>query len=231
MRASPLVMQAGEPSPKERVAFLDRCLQVSAQSEEAWLEFARLAKAGDLNDLKATAATRLTTLTKTFAKHPDFIARLSDDLLTPETSVLARIKHYERVIALYEKAGRPDLACNARLKVAHHYEDQKRYKEAAQSLTQAVRKFPAEGRYIPGLLKAYETVCASYPQGVKPLANLYLELGPTLVLHYRGDRNPFLDKVLAQATSFFEEHNLTLQGNKFTTLIMQAKARAGAMKK
>ena len=231
MRAYPLVVQAGNLSAKEKVAFLDRCLLVSSQAEDVWLEFARLAKAGELNDLKGTTAARLATMTKTFAKYPDFIARLSDDLLTPETSVMARIKHYERVTALYEKAGRPDLACNSRLKIAHHHEDQKRYKEAATALTQAVRKFPTEGRYIPGLLKAYETVCANYPQGVKPLAGLYLELGPELVLHYKGDRNPFLDKVLAQATSFYEEHNLTTQARTFKTRINQAKARANSLKK
>jgi hypothetical protein len=231
MRAYPNLSKAEEMGVTERVAYLDRCVQLFGQAEEAWTELAKMARDGELNEMNTVASARLATLTKTFAQCPDFLARLSDDLLTPETSSAAKIRHYTRVVGMYDKAGRPDLSCNVRLKIAQLQEEAKQYQAAAQTLTLAVRKFPAEGRYIPGLLKAYEKVCENYPAGIKPLGNLYLELGPALVLHYRGDSNKFLDKVLAQATSFYEEKSLSKQGTVFQNRVAQAKARAKAMKK
>jgi hypothetical protein len=226
MRAYPMLASVAETSAKDRVAFIDRCLAVSPEAEDAWVELAKMGKGGELNEMKAVASSHLATMTKTFAKYPDFIARLSDDLLTPETSPAGKIKHYTTVATMYDKLGRADLSCDTRLKIAQLQEEQKRYKEAAQTLTMAVRKFPAEGRYILQLLKAYEKVCENHTPGVKPLAGLYLELGPALVRHYR-ESNPFLDQVLAQATSFFEEKNLTKQGTNFKKLVAQAKAQVG----
>jgi tetratricopeptide (TPR) repeat protein len=228
MRAYPAIAQSLTLGAKERVAFLDRIWQLCPQSEEAWLELARLAKQGELKDaLRGTTAARLATATKTFAKNPDFIARLSDDLLAAEPSVPQKIKHYERILVLFEKAARPDLCCETRLKISDYWSEQKRYKEAAQTLTQAVRKFPTEGRYIPRLLAACEKVCENYSAGVTPLANLYIELGPALVLHYKGEPNPFLDQVLAQGKAFFAAKNLTKQASTFNTRVAQAKARSG----
>jgi hypothetical protein len=223
MRVYPGLCEELKLGVKERLAYLDRTLQLVPQSEEAWLELARLARDGELSGTwKGVAAAKLTLLTKTFARHPDFIARLSDDLLVPEPSAQQKVRHYERIVALCEKTGRPDLCCDVRLKAVKLQVDQKRYKEAAQGLTQSVRKFPTEGRYIPRLLAAYEEVCEEYPQGVTPLGNLYVELGPALVKHYKGESNPFLKKVLAQAKNFFETKNLTKHAKTFNARIAQA---------
>lgn len=230
-RQASLAMRAYGPvcdelkfAAKERLAYLDRVWQLCPQAEEAWLELARLGKAGELNGpLRAAAAARLATLTRTFTRYPDFIARLSDDLLTPEPKA-ERLKHYERMVAMFEKAGRPDLCCDVRLKIAGYWKEQKRYKEAAQALTQAVRKFPTEGRYIPVLLVEYEAICEDYAEGVKPLAALYLELGPALAKHYKGEENPFLDKVVDQAEKFYERYGLKKQASTFKKRVEQAKA-------
>jgi hypothetical protein len=223
MRVYPELCQELKLGVKERLAYLDRCLTLVPQLEEAWVELGRLARDGELSGTwKTAAATKLTVLTKTFARHLDFICRLSDDFLTPEANTVQKVRHYERVVAMCEKAGRADLCCDLRLKAAKLQVEEKRYKEAATSLTQAVRKFPTEGRYIPGLLAAYEEVVESYPQGVTPLANLYVELGPALVKHYKGESNPFMKKVLAQAESYFEKKNLTKHAKLFRSRVTAA---------
>jgi hypothetical protein len=230
MRAYPMVVEAASLDVKEKIAFLDHCLQVCPRAEEPWLEFARMAKAGELSgSFKSVAAAHLTTLTKSFARYPDFIARLSDDLLTPEEPA-ARVKHYALVLPLYEKAGRPDLVCETRLKLSRQWSEQSRWKEAAQALERGVRKYSTEGRFIPRLLQAYEKVCENYQQGVTPLANLYVELGPALVLHYRGEKNRFLDQVLSQATRFFEAKNLEKHAAKFNAQVAAARSRARTLK-
>ena len=230
MHAYPIVVQAAPLDVKERIAFLDRCLQVCPRAEEPWLEFARMAKAGELSGTwKSVAAGRLATFTRSFALYPDFIARLSDDLLTAEEPA-GKIKHYTHVAAIYEKASRPDLVCDTRLKISQLYSEQNRWKEAAQALSLAVNKYPSEGRYIPRLLQAYEKVCENYDPGVKSLANLYVKLGPALVLHYRGERNKFLDQVINQATRFLEEKKLDKLAEKFQTAVALARSRAATAK-
>lgn len=229
MRAYPGLCESLTLNTKDRIAYLDRVLQLVPRCEEAWVEFARLAREGELSGTqRGVASAKLAALTKTFAPWPDFIARLSDDLLVPETNATQKIKHYQAIVAMFEKAGRPDLCCDVRLKIAKLHGAQKRYKEATQALTQAVRKFPTEGRYIPRLLEACEKVCENYPAGVKTLAGLYLELAPALVLHYKGEKNPFLDKVIKQGETFYEKNNLTKQAQTFQARVAQAKARAGS---
>jgi tetratricopeptide (TPR) repeat protein len=230
MRAYPIVVKAASLDVKDRIAFLDRCLQVCPRAEELWREFARMAKEGELSGTwKSVATARLATFTRSFAHYPDFIARLSDDLLTPDEPA-AKIKHYSQVAAICEKAGRPDLVCETRLKISQLYSEQNRWKEATQALSLAVNKYPTEGRYIPRLLQAYEKVCENYEQGVKPLANLYVKLGPALVLHYRGERNKFLDQVINQATRFLEEKKLDKLAEKFQTAVALAKSRTATVK-
>jgi hypothetical protein len=228
MRAYPAVVKEASLDVKERIAFLDRCLQVCPRAEGPWLEFARMTKMGELSgSWKSVAAARLATLARSFAQYPDFVARLSADLLTTEEPA-GKIKHYAHVAAIYEKAARPDLACDTRLKLSQLYSEQKRWKEAAQALTLAVNKYPTEGRHIPRLLQAYEKVCENYEQGVKPLANLYVKLGPALVLHYRGERNKFLDQVLKQAKRFLDEKKLDKLAATFEARVAAARSRAAA---
>lgn len=220
MRGYEAIAREAKLDAKAKVAYLDRALQLAPAAEGPWLELARLAKEGELSG--AARAAKLAALTRAFARHPDFVARLSDDFLTGEPAA-AKIKHYAAVVAMYEKAARPDLACDGRLKLAAAYGEGKKYKEAAAALTAGVRKFPTEGRFIPRLLKAYEKVCEDYPAGVAPLGNLYVELAPALLRHYKGESNAFLDAVLEQARAFCEANGLTKQAAAL-------KARVGAGK-
>ena len=47
----------------------------------------------------------------TFAAFPDFTWQVFDDLIAFEDVAKQRNKAYSRLIAIYEQAGRPDLAC------------------------------------------------------------------------------------------------------------------------
>ena len=50
MRVYPSLVNANKFDTKEKVAYLDKCLKVSKYNEDAWLNFAQLAKSGELND-------------------------------------------------------------------------------------------------------------------------------------------------------------------------------------
>src|SRR5262249_39309857 len=142
MRAYPWLARRLELDAAARVAFLNKCLKVSPYEEEAWLEFARLVKAGELQaDQKQVVLGQLASLQKTFANYPDFVRRMLDDLVAAQPDAGERVKLYEQAAALFERARRPDLACDARLKATELLCEQGRWQAAAQGLTLAIRKF------------------------------------------------------------------------------------------
>src|SRR5262249_19185163 len=146
MRVYPELKEKLSLDTEKQLGFLDRTLRVSAFDESAWHELARIAKAGEAKGPQRQALLGHTqTLLRTFSKFPDFTWKVFDDLLTaiPEYN---RPRFYEQQVELYEQAGRPDLACEARIKVADIQVSQKRYKRAADGLAFTIRKFPSEGR-------------------------------------------------------------------------------------
>lgn len=227
MRAYPALAAEQKFDTKQRLEFLERVWKMSPYAEEAWGEFARLAKAGQLTgEHKAAISSKHALLMRTFAKWPDFIARISGHVVAAEESPAARVKYLKPEVALYERMKRPDLACGASLKVAAALRELKKAREAALELSRAVRKFPAEGRYVPKLLKAYGEVCGDYPAGKAALAKLYLDLTPALIRHYKGEKNRFLDAVIRQGTEFLEGSMLKRQAAQFRAIT--ARARSGS---
>jgi hypothetical protein len=223
MRAYPAIAAAEKFDTKERLAYLDKVFAMSSYSEEAWVEAARLAKAGALSDHKPWVASKQALALKTFSKWPDFIAAVNRYLLEVDPSPTAKVKALTPQVALFEKAHRPDLACDAVLKVAAALREQRKDKEAAKELARAVRKFPTEGRYIPRLLKAYEDLCADTPAHAPALAKLYIDLTPALVRHYKGESNKFLDAVIRQGVEFMERSSLPKQAAQLRALVAAAK--------
>jgi hypothetical protein len=59
---------------------------------------------------------------------------------------------------MYEAAGRPDLACTARLKYTDYLEQQDLLKPAMSGLAFTIQKFPQEGRYVPPMLDRLEQI-------------------------------------------------------------------------
>src|SRR5205823_4165325 len=161
---------------------------------------------------------KLATLLKTFAKWPDFIARVTKEVAPSET-VAVRAKHLTAAVTLFEKAMRPDLACDAQLALAEALRQQKKHKEAASGLRLAVKKFPTEGRYIPRLMAACEQVCDDYPASVKLVADLYVQLVPALAAYYKGEESKPLAQLKSQAFNFFMAKNLTKHAAKLKAMV------------
>jgi hypothetical protein len=232
MSAYPWLSQQLSLDAKERVAYLDRCLQVSPLDEDAWLEFARLAKEGQLQaEQKAAVRAHLTTLYKTFPAYPDFVLRLVDDLLTVQPDPAERVKVYVEVVALCEKANRADLACAARLKITDFLGAQDKWPLASQGLIYTIKKFPNEGRYVPKMTARLQEVASHYKEGSKALATLYLDLVPAMVLYYEGEDNAFISELYKQAMSYLEENKMDKTATTLKAKTDLARAQAAARKK
>jgi hypothetical protein len=211
MRAFPLVCRQPGLDIKARVAYLDRCLKVAAHNEEAWLEFARMVRSGELKEEseKRVARMHLQSLSHTFGRSPDFVWKLYDDLLAVQTSPRERLKLYQQALASFEKptGARPDLACAARMNITGELCAEEKWQTAARGLIATIRKFPTEGRFVPKMTGKLRELSAKYKGGTTELAQLYLDIVPGLQAYYRGD-GKYLEVMFDQAVQFFQEHNL-----------------------
>jgi hypothetical protein len=208
MRAYSLISDQRKLNVTERVSYLDQCLRVSGHNEEAWLELAQLAKNGDLKPAHLpTVSFHLNNLFKTFAQYPDFVWKIFDDLLTVQPSVSEKARRYEQLVAMDEQAGRPDLACGARLKLAELQCEQKKWKTAANGLAFTIKKFPSEGRYVPRLMEKLQEVCANYKGGTDLLAQFYLDVLPTIPGKRGNKPSQYCIKMYEQAIAFFKENH------------------------
>jgi hypothetical protein len=206
MRVYPDLKEKLSLDTEKQLGYLDRTLRVCAFDEAAWLELARIAKAGEAKGPQRQALLGHTqTLLRTFAKFPDFTWKVFDDLLTaiPEDN---RPRFYEQQVELYEQAGRPDLACEARFKLADIQVNQKRYKRAADGLAFTIRKFPSEGRYVPRLMEKLQSVCKSYLGGTELLAKFYLDVLPMIPPKRGKEPSAYCIKMYEQAIAFFKEN-------------------------
>lgn len=223
MRAYPWLARELEFDTRTKTAYLDKTLKLSNYAEEAWTELARMAKAGEFDGPKEKKIARdhLLALTTIFAAYPDFVWRIYDDFLTVCSDAKEQLKLYERAALAFEKAARPDLACDARLKIANTLVEHAKAQEAAKNLILAIRKFPTEGRYVPKMAKRLQEIAPHYKGGPVEVANLYLEIIPAMKVFYKGEEGVYYQSMLRQAIAFLEANAL---GTHERTL----KAKVGA---
>jgi hypothetical protein len=204
MRAYPELSEKLSLDSAARLSYLDRTLHISSHSEWAWLEMARLAKAGEAKG--PPILSHMETLLNVFAKFPDFTWKVFDDLLSAAPDESSRSRLYAKLVGLYEQAGRPDLACEARFKLADLQVNRKLNKTAAEGLAFTIRKFPTEGRYVPKLMEKLQEVCKSYKGGTDLLGKFYLEVLPSIPRKRGDEPSAYCIKMYEQAIAFFKEN-------------------------
>jgi hypothetical protein len=201
MRAFPIVRDEKKLTAVQQAEYLRKVHEIFPSDEKAWLAYAELCKGGALKDKAYSLADKAVTI---FAKFPDFSWKLLDDLLTPISDKAQRTRLYERIVTSYELLSRPDLACEARLKLTEYQVDAKEYDKAITGLANTIRKFPGEGRYIPKMMTTLQETCTHTKTGTDKLGKFYLEFLPT-VPKRRGDEvSKYCISMHEQAVEFFE---------------------------
>ena len=211
MRAFPTVRDRKKLTPAQQVAYLKRVHDIFPSDEKAWLELAKLYKSGAATDEAQTTPMADKALT-TFARFPDFSWRILDDLMTPVTTKEKRTRLFEKYVASYELLARPDLACEARIKLAEYQADAKEYKKAADGIAGTCLKFPSEGRYVPKMMVKLQDICKEYKgtsagNGTKLLGEFYLKFLP-LIPKRRGDEiSKYCVAMYEQGIDFLEAND------------------------
>ena len=205
MRAFPAVRDQRGATLKEQQLFLKRVLDLYPMSERAWLEVAALHADGKATD--APEATRLADKAlATFAKFPDFSWKVVGELLTPQKDKAARTRSYEKMVASYEGLGRPDLACEARLELVGYQVEAGDKKKAFDGLATTVRRFPAEGRYVPKMVGKMEEIAKDVKGGPDLAAKFYLEILPRVPPRRGAEVSEYCVKLHEQAATFLRDN-------------------------
>lgn len=204
---------------KARLKFIDGVLKLSQFNEEAWMELARMAKDGDIGkEEKELIRGYINRLVVIFAKYPDFSWKIVGDFV----GIIGENREYrnalyEKLAQMYEKAIRPDLACECRIKWAEFQKEDasaatgvKRttiYMYTAKGLGDSIRKFPDEGRYIPKMLDAMKDVTSNYKAGKDTMSTLYVDLA-NKVSAKRGDEvSKYYTKLVTDAIAYTKQEN------------------------
>ncbi|MBO0697248.1 MAG: hypothetical protein J2P46_02530 [Zavarzinella sp.] len=219
----PEVADANKFDTKKKIQYLRDVLKTSAFNEAAWLELARMAHDGEATGENKTAvleqAGRLLTV---FAQYPDFSWKVVGDLESVQTDKLTRNQFYEKLIIVYETGKRPDLASEARLKWADFVAEEKKYSLAATGLSQTIKKFPDEGRYVPKMMDKLKENCKQFSAGKEYLGKTYLELLKTMNPKRGNEVTKYFLKMSADALAFFKEEKKSKEAAEIERIIRAA---------
>lgn len=188
MRSYPMLRERAELDTTEQLKFLSRVIDFSPGNEAAWIALAKMSREGQITKTNSKPMKHvLDGLFTTFAKLPDFTWEVFDDLVSFQDLPKQRDALFVRLAVLYEQAGRPDLACEARLKLAEHLVAEERIEEAIQGIGVNILRSPDEGTFVPKMLDRLEAMCEEHEEAQKHLANFYQQFLPKIPQR-RGNR-------------------------------------------
>lgn len=187
MRSYPMLSAKRQMDVGARLRFLEQTITLSPGNEDAWMTVAKMSGEEEVKvkHSKQMLAV-LDQLFRTFSNFPDFTWKIFDDLIAFQSDHKQRTKFYERLVMLYEQAGRPDLACEARLKLSDYHVTEGRPLDAVLGLAYTIKKFPSEGRYVPRMLDKLEQTCQGVEGADKELLAFYASFLP-MIPQMRGD--------------------------------------------
>lgn len=204
-----------QPPAGNRFAYLEKALPMCPTDQGLWTELAAVVKGGGLEGKHRTAAAALIPrLFTVFARHPDLTWRFYTDLAGIDPDPKRRIRDLTQLVGLYDRTARPDLTCEAVLKLADLFVESGKPRDAIMAMGAAVKRFPGEGRYVPKLLDRIEKLAESFPKGPEQVMLFYLEFLPT-VPKKRGDEvTSYALTVQRRGARFFREHGQAAKGDQ-----------------
>jgi hypothetical protein len=205
MRAFPIVRDAKSLTTKQQLAYLNRVLTLYGQCDAAWIELAALYRDAKLTDAE-DAKRQVDRAVAVFAKFPDFSWKLVPDLLTPISSKEFRTKTFEKVVGFYEIMGRPDLACEARLKLVEYQVEAKDPKKAFNGLAFTISRFPDEGRYVPKMMTKMHELAKEVKGGNDLMCKFYIDILGKVPAKRGNDVSKYCVTLHKQAIDYLKEN-------------------------
>lgn len=225
----PYFAEKHQLTPPKKLNYLEQLKDLCLGHEGVWREVSEMAANPEVKRNQKSALRKLVSdLFRTFSKHPDFTWEIFDSLVDSEEDNSERSKLYERLVLMYTKVERPDLACEARLKVAQLQVAEGEKIDAVKGLSETIYAFPDEGRYVPKMLDQVELICSDIEDSDKHLLAFYDRFLPRIPPFRGTSPNKFCVSMYERAIKLFREHNLTDVANRYEVVlqtIMKGKPR------
>jgi len=148
---------------KGQEKLISAVIKLCPGNEAAWkaladlsTEFVALRKSNRGKMLK-----KITGMFRTFENFPDFTWKIFDSFIEFESDPKKRNQLYGQLLAHYISFERPDLACEARLRLTDHLVNDDNKAEAVEGLAATIVSLPGEGRYVPKMLDRIDEICAT----------------------------------------------------------------------
>lgn len=188
MAAYPTLREHYQMEVGDQLAFFDQLLRLCPWNEAAWRTIAAVSREGLVpkSHTKMMAGI-VNSLFVTFAAFPDFTWEVFDDLIAFQDMPKKRAQLYSQLVTLYERAGRPDLSCEARLRYTDYLVEEGKSKDAIRGLAASVMLFADEGRFVPKMLDRLEALCDEVEGAGPELVNFYRQFLPRIPTK-RGSR-------------------------------------------
>jgi hypothetical protein len=206
MELYPLLCEDQSLDAVKRFLYLRDVVRLCPGNESAWQSVAKMSSDEVVRKKhKKDMLAILNQLFTTFANFPDFTLTVFEDLIQFETEPKQRISMWQRLVTMYEAAGRPDLACEARLRLSDLLVENSQQTEAIQGLAFTINRFPEEGRYVPRMLDRLEEICAEVEGAGEQLTQFYHTFLP-MIPKTRGSRpSKYCIQMFERAVQKFQE--------------------------
>ncbi|MEX1233165.1 MAG: putative Ig domain-containing protein [Planctomycetaceae bacterium] len=209
-----------------QLMFLSSVIELSPGNEAAWVMLSKLSRENPSMDKKnkKLMQTALVMLFETFANAPDFTWVVFDDMITFLDKGKERPQLLLQLVNMYEGAGRPDLACEARLKLTDYLVAEKRIGEAIEGLAFTIKKFPDEGRYVPRMLDRLEEVCEGIEGADGELLVFYQQFLPTVPKTRGDDPSKYCMEMYERGIARFQKAGQIQLAQSYANLLGQMRA-------
>ncbi len=228
MAAYPVLKEKLDLGINDQFSYMSRTINLCPGNEEAWTALAGMASNEVVKEKHQKQMTGiLTQLFNNFAAFPDFTWTIFDDLIAYEERLKERIKLYERLVLLYQMAQRPDLACEARLRLTDLLVEDKREIEAIDGLAATIYLFADEGRYVPRMLDRIEEICQDVEGATPHLLRFYASFLPKIP-QMRGSRpSKYCMEMFERGIAKFQKHGQLAAAQAFQAQLTQIEAGRG----
>lgn len=206
MRSYPALREELQLDIAGQLAFLEQVIKLCPWNVSAWTWLASISKSEELDakQQKQMLAV-LSGLFDSFAVFPDFTWTLFDDLIAFEKVPQKRNQLYARLLTLYVSAQRPDLACEARLKLTDHLVNDEKSLDAINGLAATIMAFPDEGRYVPRMLDRLEQLCVGVKGADEELLKFYASFLPVIPQKRGNDPSKYCMEMFERGIAKFKE--------------------------
>ena len=168
-------------SAEQRLSFLMKIIELCPCNRRAWIQVANVMESAEFQATNSSALNQVVDkFMSTFAKKPDFTWMIFQEMISFENDLSKRIQLYQKLIKLYQRSGRPDLGCNAKIELSSLQIESGNMEDAIEGLAVAIMDLADDARSMPMMLDQLETICDDNKELKAQLVAFYKKFLPKI---------------------------------------------------